>query len=120
MSAPTPDRAALAEPAPEPPSVAEAREAFVLAVARCRDCGEYGVLCGPQHEALADALIAAVRAATVAEAMRAVEGVAGRVTFAWLAGGGVQAHVSTVPSTQSSEIPRADALDALRALGGQP
>jgi len=46
--------------------------------------------------------------------------VAGRVTFAWLAGGGVQAHVSTVPSTQSSEIPRADALDALRALGGQP
>ena len=107
VSADAMDAAAAALAAPAlPPSVAEAREAFVLAVARCRDCGEYGVLCGPQHEALADALIAAVRAATVAEAVRAVEE--------------LPDHLTAADDPRETFLWRADALAALRALGGQP
>ena len=100
-----------------PPSVAEAREAFVLAVARCRDCGEYGVLCGPQHEALADALIAAVRAATAAEAVRVVAGVPRYVL-------GLNLWQGTAPTMEPAAngawIGQAEAMNALRALEVQP
>ena len=109
--------AALAAPA-VPPSVAEARDRWsnamcdlVLAMTAGatddRDAipGDYeAALQG--LEAARDDLLAAVRAATVAEAVRVVEE--------------LPDHLTAADDPRETFLWRADALDALRALRGQP
>ena len=119
VSADAMDAAAAALAAPAlPPSVAEARDRWsnamcdlVLAMTAGatddRDAipGDYeAALQG--LEAARDDLLAAVRAATVAEAVRVVEE--------------LPDHLTAADDPRETFLWRADALDALRALRGQP
>ena len=122
--------ATVAAPA-VPPSVAEARDRWsnamcdlVLAMTAGatddRDAipGDYeAALQG--LEAARDDLLAAVRAATVAEAVRVVEQVPGAVTLLQ-AGVAIRFHFHNPADARSSEVPRADAIAALRALADAP
>ena len=99
------ERIALAAPA-VPPSVAEARSVVM------RGAAQFGYA----SDADVDALIAAVRAATAAKAVRAVDALPrseGVTTFG---------HTGFVMERTEggSWIYDEHALDALRALGGQP
>ena len=101
--------AALAAPA-VPPSVAEAVGRVMSQACCCEDAATFGgeQLLHARHELQADVhrLIAAVRAATIAEAVRAVEE--------------LPDHLTAADDPRETFLWRADALAALRALGGQP
>ena len=121
-------RALSAAPAPEPPSVVEAKHALDVAIVKHR-IAEHGYQrkavtlkqFNAAHDAIGvaqDALIAAVRAETVAEAVRAVEALPRYVLHLNLRQGSTAPNME--PAANGAWVGQTEALAALRALGGQP